>query len=158
MKNVICLVDGMWNVAVKKAKRWSGHTSKVCEDEWDTMRLGTCCVIFVQTCDNPWNFGTCYTCWFVDSLLDGSYMFIRAVEAENYLMMDAFECDNSDTFRDNGLRVVPRLLTMTGIHSPSSRPRPRGSTRRPFGSKKHDFSDSTWWFEKKNMNNIQHSK
>ena len=75
-----------------------------CSDFWESVKLGTC-----------------YTCWFVDSLIDGSLVHPSS----------------------RSWKLLP----------PSSRPRPRGSTRRPFGGKNHDFSDSTWRLKKKNMKN-----
>lgn len=131
MKNVNCLVDGMWNVAVKKAKRWSGHTSNVCKDEtrWDLERVTR-----------------------VDLLIRWWMVHICSSEQSKLKTTEWWTLSNviMETMKNAG--VVPRLLTMTSIDSPSSRPRPRGSTRRPFGGRKHDFSDSAWQLKKKTWN------
>ena len=95
---------------MKKAKRWSGHTSNVCfrmrhDETWNELchflfkLLRIREILRIQfllenqvehSHHNPsmlleWGINLeRVACRFVDSLIDGSYMFIRAVEVENY--------------------------------------------------------------------------
>ena len=84
----------------RRQKKWSGHTSNVCEDEkrWDLERVASFLFRLLRIREILERVTR------VDLLILWLmvHWFIRAVEAENYLVMDTFECDHWDTFRDNG--------------------------------------------------------
>ena len=150
MKNVNCLVDGMWNVAVKKAKKWSGHTSNVCKDEtrWDLERVASFLFRLLrirEILERVTRVDLLIRCLMV-------HWFIRAVEAENYLVMDAFECDHGIH-----LETMVSVLCLDFWQWQASIPHPAGRGHvaqrgDPFGEKKHDFSDSAWQLKKKTWN------